>query len=213
MVTLSELRVEPPDLSSSPAAVVFTTVAVPVVLTVKSGVVVFKLPILPEPANRSIDVEPVSVFPAVCVMLPELVRFTTVPDTLCAILSGPLVSRVIEPVTVTFPEGARFKVVPVVLLMKTFPLVVLSCRLLTAVCNLDAALVPMLLVVPLVVRKALFAVSVAPAAVEMRPLRAFVVRLADPTFTFFCKVMVSPVTVKVLSEVIVPRLTAPRLSI
>ena len=62
--TDSPVNVAPPDARLSAPAPLFTTVAVPVVLSVRLGVDVLMLPIVPEPEKRETDVVPVKV-PAV----------------------------------------------------------------------------------------------------------------------------------------------------
>jgi len=64
LLTDNPENVSPPEARLKAPAPVFTTVALPVVLTVRTGVEVLMLPILPEPVLRAIDVVPVTV-PAV----------------------------------------------------------------------------------------------------------------------------------------------------
>ncbi len=83
LLTFSPEKVSPPEARLNVPAVVFTTVALPVVLSVNSGVDVFMLPILPEPDDIDSEVVPVT-RPPVCVMepVPVAVIASTAPETL-----------------------------------------------------------------------------------------------------------------------------------
>ncbi len=69
LLTESPEKVAPPEARVNGPAPLFITVALPVVLSVKLGVEVLILPILPEPEVSDIELEPVNV-PAVWVMVP-----------------------------------------------------------------------------------------------------------------------------------------------
>ena len=82
MIVLSLLtdrlvNVSPPEARLT--APVFTTVALPVVLSVKLGVAVLIEPMLPEPVLIDTDVEPVTVPDPVIVPVPNAVSVTTEP--------------------------------------------------------------------------------------------------------------------------------------
>ena len=105
-LTDKPVNVSPPEARLN--APVFTTVALPVVFTVKLGVVVAILPIFPEPDANDIELEPVTL-PPVCVIVPEplAVIVSTVPDALPPNTIPPLVpveSRASVPAAVIVPD-------------------------------------------------------------------------------------------------------------
>ncbi len=79
LLSLTDRLVNVPPPEARLTAPVFTTVALPVVLSVRLGVVVLILPISPEPVLIDTDVDPVTVPAPVIVPVPNAVSVTTVP--------------------------------------------------------------------------------------------------------------------------------------
>ena len=110
LLTVNPEKVSPPEVRLKAPAPLFTTVALPVVLSVRLGVDVFMLPILPDPDDNDADVLPVNV-PPVCVIVPEpeAARVTTAADTLAPSTNEPAVVRANVPPA---PEAPLIVVVP-----------------------------------------------------------------------------------------------------
>ena len=100
----------------------FTTVALPVVLSVKLGVAVLIEPMLPEPVLIDTDVEPVTVPEPVIVPVPSAVSVTTVPLSAAPTTIGLFVAVVsindsapavvIDPLVVMPPAAVSVKLNP-----------------------------------------------------------------------------------------------------
>jgi len=120
LLTDKLVNVSPPE--DRLTAPVFTTVALPVVLSVKLGVAVLILPILPEPVLIDTDVEPVTVPAPVIVPVPSPVSVTTEPFSAAPTTIGLLVAVVsindsapavvIDPLVVIPPLAVSVKLNP-----------------------------------------------------------------------------------------------------